>query len=192
MAEIYPSRTKTYNPLDQVASADLNAIQDGIIGVSDAIGDKAKTIRIVPWGDGLPTQVNGVPTVPTLDHVIAAPMGVRAADLAANSFYYSLEDKIQLNVETIDKIRIYFARSDAAAVLQLLLIREAISGGAQTTVSTLPVSDSAVSWVMEESGSLAEAYDPDTYIYYLRMTINCNAAVADVAVRMIEVDVVLD
>lgn len=37
MAAPYPSRTKTYNPLDQVASADLNSVQDGIVACSDAI-----------------------------------------------------------------------------------------------------------------------------------------------------------
>lgn len=31
----YPARTKTYAPLDPVASAELNAIQDGVIATSD-------------------------------------------------------------------------------------------------------------------------------------------------------------
>lgn len=35
----YPTRTKTYAPGDQVGSAELNAIQDGIIDCSDEIGD---------------------------------------------------------------------------------------------------------------------------------------------------------
>ncbi|HNC97850.1 MAG TPA: hypothetical protein PKW90_17100 [Myxococcota bacterium] len=62
----YPSRTRTYAAGDQVASADLNAIQDGIIDCSDAIDalDARMATAIsasINMGEATPPDQGGAP-----------------------------------------------------------------------------------------------------------------------------------
>jgi len=192
MAKPYPSRTQDYNSGDQVASADLNSIQDGIIACSDAIGDKEKTLRIVPWGEGNPLTAAGGDAVRSgaggYTYLVLEP-----ADVNAHVLFYGIDKYLALlGVETLTRIRMYFQRGSASASLSLALVKEKLSDGSRTVISTLTATDSSGSWVSEQSGVLSEAYDFANYMYYLDLSFDANAAASEIGVRAMEVDYELD
>ncbi len=202
MAEVYTARTTTYVPQDQVTSADLNAIQDGIIACSEAIGDvaeldsgdmvgdltgRSRLLRIVPWAHGL--QPNTPAGANEIDENGSAPVYAQAADANAKTVQYPIDALLAMMVvETLTKLRMYYGRTSASAVLTLKLIRERLSDGATTTLQTLTATDSSGTWTSQATSGFTETYDPTTYLYYLELGMDCDAAVTELKVRALELE----
>lgn len=201
MAEVYTSRTKTYSSGDQVESADLNAIQDGIIACSEAIGDVAEldsgdlvadltgrsgVISILPWGEGEPILGVGANN---LYQAGADPNYVQVDNVGGGTWWYAVEKHLgQMVIEKFTKLRLYFARSAAAAVLSLKLVEEVKATGARTVLQTLTASSTAGTWTSEATSTFDETYDRETNFYYLELVITPDAAITEVKLRALEIE----
>ncbi len=201
MAKAYESRTHDYSSGDQVASADLDAIQDGIIAVSDAVGDLASmsednvidelltrsgTLRIQPGSAGEPLAPNG--TTRLIDRY-TIPVHVRAAALSSTLLTYELDRHFSfMKSVKITNIGAWYKRTSGSAVMTIELVREALDATpTRTVLQSLTVTDSSSTWTDEYDTPFEETLDFDNYNYTLEVTLDCDAATSELQLRTLEV-----